>query len=110
MYGIIVEPLGPGRARFITSDGVAILEVVGLDDSASPMFTITQTCGDCGKVVSSTEYDVTKAPPNLDVFTNGEALADAMLAHWAAHGGDDADAMRRLWAMGSGRELSRRRL
>lgn len=85
MYGIIVEPLDATHFRFHTPDGVAILEVVGLDDTASPTFTITYTCGDCGKVVSSAEYDVIKASRNLDAFMDGEAAGYALRAHWAAH-------------------------
>lgn len=87
MINAIVEPIDANTIRFITPDGVAILEVVGLDDDDSAFMTINQICGDCGKHVSSTTYDVRNANPDEVVFRNGAIDGEKMRAHWAAHKG-----------------------
>lgn len=84
---LIIEPLPGNRFRMITPDGVAIIAVTGLDDTASPELTITQSCADCGKEIASITYDAMTPPPDDAIGLDSMSAFNAMRDHWAAHRG-----------------------
>lgn len=65
-------------------DGFSVIFEV-LNELSTPFMTITESCGQCGEVISEHRYDASNPTDKDMAFGNGTESRARMEAHWRTH-------------------------